>query len=350
MKARIFSILISIVLAAGIFTGCQKVDTTSQGSATGTSVTTTPSTTDAPGSTAAIDSATNSATAATAYPLTIKDAKGTEVTIKTKPVKIVSLPLGVCEMLLSLVDSDRMAAMTYYVDDPTVSNIADVVKGVGKRVDFNAEKIIALQPDLVLVDTWQDANTVKQLREANINVFVVTAAVSIDQEQELLKTLGKLTDTSPKADEIINWMDQKLNAVTEKLSSIKEEQKLSIIDYSEMGTTSGKDTNFDDIVKRAGLVNPVSKAGLSGWPQLSKEMVVQYNPDIIYLPSWYYDNKVSFESLSKSIKGDKSLAGVKAVKNNKIISISFNHITTTSQYSVLAVEEMAKAAYPELFK
>ncbi len=348
MKIKILSILMTVVLAAGLFTGCQQIDTTTKGTSVNTSAPTTQSATDTSGDTASAGTAADSV--AQAYPLTLKDANGTDITIKSKPVKIVSLPLGVCEMLLSLVEKDQLAAMTYYVDDPTVSNIADTVKGVGQRVDFNAEKIIALQPDLVLVDTWQDANTVKQLREANINVFVVTAALNIDQEKALLLTLGKLTDTSIKAEEVIDWMDQKLNAVTEKLSSIKEDQKLSIIDYSEMGTTSGKDTNFDDIVARAGLVNPVSKAGLSGWPQLSKEMVVQYNPDIIYLPSWYYDNKVSFESLSKSLKGDKSLAGVKAVKNNKIISIQFNHITTTSQYSVLAVEEMAKAAYPELFK
>jgi iron complex transport system substrate-binding protein len=79
-------------------------------------------------------------------------------------------------------------------------------------------------------------------------------------------------------------------------------------------------------------------------------MVVKYNPDIISLPSWYYDTNVNFEKLSKSIKDDKALAEVNAVKNNRLISVPYNHLSTTSHFSVLAVEDMAKAAYPELFK
>ncbi|HEY5584738.1 MAG TPA: ABC transporter substrate-binding protein [Ruminiclostridium sp.] len=285
-----------------------------------------------------------------AYPLTLKDAAGTSVTIANKPAKIVSLPLGTCEMLLSLVDKSALAAMTFYVDDVNVSNVAEAAKGVGVRLDANAEKIIALQPDLVLVDTWTEPDLIKQLRDAKLTVFVLNVPSNVDQQKEMLKLLGNIIGENTKAEETISWMDAKLKVVSDKLANLKEEQKLSVLDYSEMNSTSGKGTNFDDVVTRAGLINPVSKDGLEGWPKLSKEMVIKYNPDIISLPAWYYDSKVSFDSLSKSIKDDKSLVGVKAVKNNKLISIPYNHLSTTSQYSVLAIEDMAKAAYPELFK
>jgi len=217
-------------------------------------------------------------------------------------------------------------------------------------LDSNAEKIIALQPDLVFVDSWAEQNFIKQLRDAKLTVFVLNTVMNVDQEKGMLKLLGNITDQDSKAEETISWMDGKLKAVSDKLANLKEEQKLSILDYSEMSSTSGKGTNFDDVVTRAGVINPVSKDGLDGWPQLSKEMVIKYNPDIISLPSWYYDNKVNFNSLSKSIKDDKSLAGVNAVKNDKLISVPYNHLTTTSQYSVLGIEDMAKAAYPDLFK
>ena len=183
-----------------------------------------------------------------------------------------------------------------------------------------------------------------------MTVLVLKVPSNIDQEKEMLRLLGKITDEDSKAEQTVSWMDKKLKEVDDKLADLKENQKLTILDYSEMGSTSGKGTNFDDVVTRAGLINPVSRDGVDGWPDLSKEMVVKYNPDIISLPSWYYDSKVSYESLSNSIKGDKALAGAKAVKNNKLISIPYKHISTPSQYSVLAVEDMAKAAYPELFK
>lgn len=338
-KIKIVSVLLAVIFSIGMFAGCgntknsqsttssQAVDTASQSSAALTSETTT-----------------------SKYPLTLTDTSDTSVTIASKPAKIVSLPLGTCEMLLSLVDKSTLAAMTNYVDDINVSNVAEVAKGVGQRLDSNAEKIIALQPDLVLIDSWSQPDFIKQLRDAKLTVFVLNVPSNVDQEKEMLKLLGTITDTGAKAEETINWMDEKLKLVSDKLANLTEDQKLSILDYSEMSSTSGKGTNFDDVVTRAGLINPVSKDGLEGWPQLSKEMVVKYNPDIISLPSWYYDSKVSFETLSKSIKDDKALAEIKAVKNNKLISIPYNHLSTTSQYSVLAVEDMARAVYPELFK
>lgn len=338
-KAKIVSVLLAVIFSIGMFAGCginqnsqsanssQALDTTSQTSTAQTSETTT-----------------------SKYPLTLTDASNTSVTISSKPVKIVSLPLGTCEMLLSMVDKSTITAMTHYVDDINVSNVADAAKGVGQRLDSNAEKIIALQPDLVLIDSWSQPDFIKQLRDAKLTVFVLNVPSNVDQEKEMLKLLGNITDTEAKAEETISWMDEKLKLVSDKLANLTEDQKLSILDYSEMSSTSGKGTNFDDVVTRAGLINPVSKDGLEGWPQLSKEMVVKYNPDIISLPSWYYDSKVSFETLSKSIKDDKALAEIKAVKNNKLISLPYNHLSTTSQYSVLAIEDMAKAVYPDLFK
>ncbi len=344
--SRIVSFILVLILALGMFAGCGQQNAQAPQSA-GTS--TAAGTAVQSGASQSADT-TGANTAETRYPLTLTDAKNAQVTIPQKPAKIVSMPLGTSEMLLSLVDKSAIAAMTYYVDDPNVSNVTDEAKGVGQRLDANAEKIIALQPDLVFMDTWTDEGIIKQLRDAKINVMVLNVPSNIDQEKEMLKTLGEITGETAKAEAVIDQMDQKLKEISDKLAGLKEDQKLSMLDYSEMASTSGKGTNFDDIVTRAGLVNPVSKDGLEGWPQLSKEMVVKYNPDIISLPSWYYDSKNSFDSLTKTIKGDKALAGVKAVKNNRLIAVPYNHISTTSQYSVLAVEDMAKAAYPELFK
>jgi iron complex transport system substrate-binding protein len=335
---KILCVFLSVVFIVGMFTGCGK-DTAGQSANSSQAL-----------NTAAASAAQTKEDSSTKYPLKLKDSSGTEVTIASKPVKIVSLPLGTCEMLLSLVDKSTIAAMTNYVDDADVSNVAQEAKGVGQRVDSNAEKIIALQPDLVFVDAWAQADFISQLRDAKITVFVLNTVTDIDKAKAMLELLGEITDSQSNAEKTISWMDEKLKEVSDKLVNLKEEQKLTILDYSEMSSTSGKGTNFDDVVTRAGLINPVSKAGLKDWPQLSKEMVIKYNPDIISLPSWYYDSKVNFNSLSGSIKGDKSLAGVKAVKNDRLISVPYKHISTTSQYSVLAVEDMAKAAYPELFK
>ncbi len=329
---RVLNLMLAVIFITGIFAACTN-NTNQQASET----------------TLGVDTAGKS-TISEKYPLTLKDSKGTEVTLLNKPEKIVSMPLWACEMLMSMVDKSKIIAMTYYADDVKVSNIATEVKGVGKRIETNSEKIIALQPDLVIMDNLADANVVKQLRDAKITVFLMNTPSNMGQIKDNLKVLGNAVDEEAKAQDLINWMEQKLKAVSDKIELMTDDQKQTVLDYSEMGTTSGKGTNFDDIVTRAGLINPVSKEGLEGWPDLSKEMIIKYNPNIIILPSWYYDTKVNFYSLNEKLKGDKALADIKAVKNNKIISLPYNHISSTSQYAVLAVEDIAKVAYPELFK
>lgn len=284
------------------------------------------------------------------YPMTVKDANGYEMTIQSEPQHIVSLTLGSDEILLALVDKSRITALTQYADDAGISNIAGEAASIkGRAVMDKSENIIALQPDLIILDTWADANIVKQFRDAGINVYTFKTPNNIDEQKAVIKELAQVVGADAKGREITDWMDAKLAEVEDKLAALKPEQKLKVMDYGELGS-SGAGTNFDDIVTRAGLINVVSAAGMKGWPVVPKEKIIEFNPDIIILPSWYYDAKNSFDSMKGKFTGDASFQTVNAIKEGRIISISNPHISAISQYVVLAVEDVARAAYPELFK
>lgn len=338
---RVIALILSIFMIAAVFAGCGK----SQGdnSAAGeTQAVTTASQT--------LQTTTQTTAEAAAFPIIVKDANGTEVKIEKAPENIVSLTLGSDEMLLGLIDKSRIKAVTEYAVDAGISNVADAAKDVPNKIFSNAETVMSLQPDLVFVDTWADPNFVKQLRDAKIAVYVFKTPSNIDEQKNTVLEIAHVVGADEKGKEIAAWMDEKLAAVNEKLRNLKPEEKLSIMDYSESGSSSGKGTNFDDIVNRAGLVNVVAKAGMDKWPTLSKENIVQMNPDIILLPSWYYDKTKSLEGLKDSLLKDKSLESVKAIKDKKLLSVSNPHISAISQYVVLGVEDLAKAAYPDLFK
>lgn len=287
---------------------------------------------------------------ATEYPFKITDASGFEVTVESEPKRIVSLTLGSDEMLMGLVDKSRILALTRYADDEGISNIASEAAGItGRATMENLEGVLAMKPDLVILDTWADANFVKQLRDAKIDVYTFKTPSNIEEQKVTIKELAYITGTGEKGRELLDWMDSVLMSVEKRLEKVKPENKLTVMDYGEMGS-SGTGTNVDDIMTRAGLINVVSRAGIEGWPLLSKENIIEYNPDIIILPSWYYDQKNSFQGMIDTLKGDKSLQTVEAIRNNRLIAIPNQHISAISQYVVLAVEDLAKAAYPELFK
>lgn len=345
------ALLVALIMIAAIFTSCGNADIQKQDAAASAGQT------QAVEATQPEQTPTEDTKAASAFPLTVKDAGGTEVTIAKEPSKIVSLTLGTDEMLLGdaslpgLTDAGRIASVTTFAVDPGVSNVADAAKKIPNTfLSKDAEKIIALQPDLIFVDTWADANFIKQLRDAGLTVYTFKTPSNIEEQKGVILEIAHVVGADEKGKAIVDWMDGRLKEVGDRLAALKPEEKLTLLDYSEMGSTSGKGTNTDDILTRAGVVNVAAKAGLEGWPQINKENIVEWNPDVILLPSWYYDQKNSLDGMKASLKGDKSLAGVKAIAGDRLITVSYPHMSAISQYVVLAVEDMAKAVYPDLFK
>lgn len=283
------------------------------------------------------------------FPMSVKDAKGADVTIEKKPEKIVSLTLGTDEMLLKLVDKSRIKAVTYLSEDPGLSNIVEEVKDISVKLNAEVEKIISIQPDLIFVADWADDKVIKQLRDAKIAVYAYKTPNGVEDQKKTVMEIARLVGEEQKGQEVIQWMDERLNAIEEKVKTLPEDKKLTALSLDSFYSTYGKNTTFDDIADRAGLVNLASKQGVEGWLQITKEKVVEMNPDVIFLPSWSYQG-FDAKKFAEDFRNDKSLAGVSAVKNNRVFTLSESHMTSVSHNIVLGVEDAAKAAYPDLFK
>ncbi len=358
-NSKIILIIIIATLFTSIFTACGS-DSSQNTAAQDTQVaseTTVPADT-TPADTTPAETSTSATSQETAqiFPLTVTDALGTEMTIEKAPAAIVSLTLGTDEMLVGnseipgLVDKSRILSLTPYADDTGISNIAGDLDSIPNRFKSEAEKIITVKPDLVLIDTWADSAFVKQLRDSGITVYVFKTPSSVQEQLNTVVEIAHVVGEDKEGVRMVEWMNGKLKAVSDKLKQLDESKRLTIMEYSEMFMSAGLGTNFDSVVTLAGLTNVVSKAGMEGWPEISKEKLLEMNPDILILPSWYYDKNNSLEGMKAGLKADASLAGMKAIAGDRLITVPNQHISAISQYVVLGVEDVAKAAYPELFK
>jgi len=284
------------------------------------------------------------------YPLKVKDFDGYEMTIEKKPESIVSLDLGTDEILLSLVDKSRIKALSgKSAEDEGISNIADKAKEFPKA-EQNVEMVISLRPDIVFAASWMGKEMIQQIRDAKIPVYCHGTATSIEEQKKVILEIAHVLGEDAKGQEIVADMDKKLKEIEEKVKTLKPEEKLTVLSYNSYGTTHGKGTTFDDIVTRAGLINCVAEAGMEEYPKISKEKIVELNPDVIILPTWYYEKKEDPVAFADEVKRDKSLASVKAIKNDRVYMLPEKHMSCVSQYIVLGVEDVAKAVYPHLFK
>ncbi|MFA6308984.1 MAG: ABC transporter substrate-binding protein [Clostridia bacterium] len=286
------------------------------------------------------------------YPIKVKDYSGSFITITKKPSAIVSLTLTTDEILVSLINTKRIKAIDIFAADPGISNIAAFAKKFPIKIDADLEKIISLKPDLVYLADWKEKAFVQQLRDAKIPVFVFKSPTNFSELFTAIKEIAFMNGIVGEGDKMVKGIKTRLNKLwsKSKLRSIPKNKRLTVLSYSFYGSTYAKGTSFDSLVNKAGLVNAASKAGLKGWPNLSKEAVIKMNPDIIILPSWSYDNSVNPKAYLNKFMKDSSFAGLKAVKNKRVYILTDRYMQSTSQYMINGAELLAKTAYPKLFK
>jgi len=287
----------------------------------------------------------------TLYPLTVVDDAGNTVVLAAPPARIVSQTLATDEILLSLVDKSRIVGVTTFAADNQISNVADQAADIPHKLTQNVETIISLKPDLVLVANWSDPAPVKQMREAGVPVYLMASGVSVSSIEEKIEKLAMMTDEQEKGRQIVTRMEERLGAVSEKVSRFPPEKRPRVMDYATWGSAQGRGSSWDEIIRRAGLVDAVAGLAPDDWGQvpLSKERVLQIDPDLLVLPGWVYGDPGGASAFLSRFMRDPAFRGLAAVRNNKVFMMPERLKSTTSQYIASAVEWLAQKAYPELF-
>ena len=270
----------------------------------------------------------------------IVNAKGVQA---KKYNHIVSLTLSGDEMLLGLVPENRIAGLSGKInEDKEISNIVDKAKKFTK-VEGNEEVLMSLEPDLIIVADWLSKRITDIGAITGAKVYFYKTPNSYEEQKKLIRELANLVEEKENGEKLIKNMDDRLKALQNKIAKNYKGVKPRILMYTSFSTTSGKNTTFSDMVKLINGVNVVAEAGIDGFKDISKEKVIELNPDIIIVPiAKKYDN---VNKISKLFFEDPSLKNVKAIKNKKVYFIQYKDITPTSQYMINSIEELAKVVY-----
>ena len=279
----------------------------------------------------------------------IVDSTGNVLKLLQKPQKIVSLSISTDEILMALVARERIAALTYLADDSGISNIAEQAKAIPKKVRANAESIIALQPDLVIIPDWQPAAFSQTLRDSGIPVYIYKSPTTVNEVKHLIILIARAVGEEETGSRLVADMEKQLAQIREKVRQIPADSQQVVIRYSLMGGSGGKNSTFEDICRHAGVIDGATIAGLGRNDVLSKEQIVSVNPDVILLPLWDHTGKTDLKKFGEDIQNDPALQSVKAIRNKKLKAVPDSHVASTSQYIVQGVQDVARAAYPKLF-
>ncbi|WP_400245157.1 ABC transporter substrate-binding protein [Niallia sp. JL1B1071] len=280
-----------------------------------------------------------------AFPVTIKDALDQDVVIEKKPEKIVSLMPSNTEIVFALGLGEELVGVSDYDNYPKEAAEKEKVGGM----EFNVEKIIALNPDVVLAHASSAHNStegLQQIRDAGIEVVVVNDAASFEDVYKSMEMIGQATGTETEADKLVADMKEKLAAIKDKAAAISDSDQKSV--YIEVSGepsifTTGKNTFMQEMLDTINAKNIISE---EGWVQVDQEAVIAANPDVIITTYGAYSETSPIDQISSR----KGWEEIKAVKEKHIVDVDSDMVTRSGPRLVEGVEAVAEAVYPDVFK
>ncbi|HWH33733.1 MAG TPA: ABC transporter substrate-binding protein [Acidimicrobiales bacterium] len=194
------------------------------------------------------------------------------------PARIVSLSPTATEMLFAIGAGDQVVAVDDQSDFPPGVPGTDL-----SGLTPNVEAIATYEPDLVVL-AGDDA--VAGLEALGIETIVNDGADTLDDSYAQIAELGIVTGHEEEAAEVVAGMRTGL----EELASVAPDRDEPLTYYHELDDTLysvTSDTFIGEIYALAGLTSIADAAdpdgALGGFPQLSPELVVEADPDFVFL-------------------------------------------------------------------
>ncbi len=212
---------------------------------------------------------------------------GRVVRLAGPPERIASRTLATDEILLEIAEPERIALLSPFAGDPAFSPSADAARRLGRVGGFSTEEILAVSPDLVFAAGFNTQETLAQLEAAGVPVLVLLDHESLAAIENNIRVVGFAIGREREAEGLVESMRGRLQGARERAGA--RVAGLRVVHYSG-GVVLGGRTVFDDAIRHLGAVNLAAEKGLVGWPRISAEQVVLWNPDVIFTDSYVADD------------------------------------------------------------
>jgi len=278
----------------------------------------------------------------------IHDAMGRNVELAKKPERIVVTSASFLEPLHEVGGDvvgrpDSKTKMPDYAKDKA---------SVGKVYQIDVEKVLACEPDLVILNKGMNEKLVGTLEQNGIKTLVLDMK-SYDDVKAEVRALAEVTGEREKGEALIASMDEKIADVRAKIPA--EPNRVSIIHSTNQGLTVQLDGSI------AGCT-----ANLLGWQNVasgtapleknpdaapySLETLVEQNPEAIFITSMGGDMAEAKAGMDRLMQENPAWQTITAVKEGRVYYLPQDlFLLSPGLHYPEAVQTMAKCLYPEAF-
>lgn len=271
--------------------------------------------------------------------LTLKDKLGHQVAVSVPVRRAVFLSLY--EFIPVLGVGDKVVGVNRWAFDhstlePTLKQRG--IPSVGTGSNVNVERILALEPDLVILWSYKP-EMVEFLAARGLKVLAVYPD-SLEELYEVMDLCGRLFGVEGRAKEVRSLMEGMFEMIRSPVSRVTFEQRRKVLwVWQEPTRVSGSLGLQQDLTGWIGAVNPAG-----GFPtryaNVSLEQIVAWNPDVIFI--WGHAT-YGAERLLES----PQWKSVRAVRDGRVFKAP--KVDSWSPSVALLALWMAQKTYPECF-
>ncbi|WP_349948354.1 ABC transporter substrate-binding protein [Lacrimispora sp. BS-2] len=244
------------------------------------------------------------------------DALGQEVAVRN-PEHVVALMGSFAEVWQAA--GGRLSGVTDDAFNERGMELSEETVSVGKYNSPNVEKIIALNPELVLLSSETKEHTA--LKEVLKQAGITAAYFKVTYFEDYLSMLKTCTEiTGRKEMYQKKGLDIKTE-IEEILAGTKNQEPPSVlllITYSGGAVAQNSRTMTGKMLHDLGCKN-IADENQSLLKEFSMESIIKEDPDYIFVIPMGNDDALAMKNLEESIEKNPAWNGLTAVKNNRYI-------------------------------
>jgi len=280
---------------------------------------------------------------ASSFPLEMTDQVGRVVRIEKVPEKIISLAPSNTEILYALELEHKLVGVTEYCNYPETAKQKPQIGGFST---IDIEKVVAIEPDLILAANIHKDEVIPQLERLGFTVLTLDPK-TVDDVLEAINLIGKSIGKVEKASHLTTEMENRIKAVTGKTSKLPEAQrpKVFYVLWHDPLMTAGSETRIHELIEKAGGIN-IAQDLAEEYPKISLEAVIMANPQVIIAGSGHGSGQdVPFQfALTEPRLGE-----VEARLEGRIYEIDSDLTSRPGPRIVDGLEKLAEFIQPGLF-
>jgi iron complex transport system substrate-binding protein len=256
------------------------------------------------------------------------------------PQRVLLANAAAADLVSALIGPERLVALPEQAF--AFSLLAEDPRGFEKLprfTRFDAETVLAFEPDLVIVDPWAALETVARLSELGVALVSLPEVRGVADVRASLFQLGRVLGVEERAAAIAADLDVRVLALQ---ASGGGRAGLTAVCYSNTGAggwSAGSGTTNDELLTLAGLANATAKSGRTGHVRLALEELYALDPDFLVVGD--YRPGEAAGATERFLAGEPALAELRAVREGRILRVPERLFSASSQELVTGAEALA---------